>query len=174
MKNKSAPIDIPSAIHIIRGQRMILDADLALLYGVSTKALNQAVKRNRERFPETFAFQLARNEVNAMRSQSVTASKRNIRFQPYAFTEHGALMAANVLQSERAVKMSIAIVEAFVRLRRMVLSLDDLTRKVNELEKSFLQHGRQFEAVFEAIRQLMAPPEVPEPKRRQIGFHSRD
>jgi len=169
MKRKLALIDIPSVIHTIRGQRVILDADLAVLYGVSTKALNQAVKRNRERFPEAFAFQLSGNDIDAMRSQFVTASRRNVRYLPFAFTEHGALMAANVLHSKQAVKMSIAIVEAFVLLRKMALSLEDLTRKVNELEKGFLQHGHQFEAVFEAIRQLMVPP--PEKPRRKIGFH---
>ncbi len=171
MKTKPTPLDIPSAIHIVREQRIILDADLALLYGVSTKALNQAVKRNRQRFPETFAFQLNRKEANAMRSQFVTTSKRNIRSYPFVFTEHGALMAANVLRSDQAIKMSIAIVEAFVRLRRMVLSFDELTRKMNELEKGFLRHGRQFEAVFEAIRQLMTSPDPP---RHRIGFHSQD
>ena len=171
MKNKHPPssvANIASIIHTIRGQRVILDSDLAFLYGVGTKALNQAVNRNRKRFPETFAFQLNRNEADAIRSQFVTASKRNIRFQPFAFTEHGVLMAANVLHSNQAIEMSVAIVEAFVRLRKMVLSLDELTRKVNELEKGFLQHGQHIEAVFEAIRQLMTPPDPP---RRRIGFH---
>lgn len=161
---------IASCIHTLRDRKVILDADLARLYGVTTGALNQAVSRNRERFPAQFVFQVTKDEAAVLRSQFVILKEQgHFRFLPYAFTEHGALMAANVLRSKQAVKMSIAIVEAFVRLRKMALSLEDLTRKVNELERGFQKHGRQFEAVFEAIRQLMVPP--PEGPRRKIGFH---
>jgi hypothetical protein len=156
-------------IGTLRGQKVILDADLAKLYGVTTKALNQAAKRNPKRFPGPFMFQLTREEFNAMRSQFVTSSKRNIRYMPFAFTEHGALMAANVLNSTRAITMSVEIVLAFVRLRRLTLSVEDLTKKVNELEQGFQQHGKQLKAVFDAIRTLMAPPNPPSKK---IGFRN--
>ncbi len=149
---------------------MLLDSDLAALYGVPTKALNQAVKRNIERFPAEFAFQLTREEFDDLRSQIVTSSSHGgRRFLPHVFTEHGALMAANVLNSSRAVTMSVTIVKTFVKLRRFALSVDELGRKVDVLEKGFRQHGQQFELVFKAIRQLMEPPA--EPPKRKIGFH---
>lgn len=173
--SKPAIRNVESIIVTLRGQRVILDFDLATLYGVETRALNQAVKRNQERFPSAFMFQLTAKEFTGlksqvaqpMRSQTVIASKRNVRFLPHAFTEHGALMAANVLNSSRAIQMSVALVEEFVRLRRMTLSVEGLSRKVNELEKGFHQHGRQFETVFNALRALMA---APAPTNRKIGF----
>ena len=142
---------------------------LAALYGVPTRALNQALKRNAQRFPETFAFQVTAAEWEAMRSQNVTASKRNARFLPWAFTEHGALMAANVLQSERAIQMSVELINAFIRLRQMALSVEELARKVEALERGFRKHGEDFQIVFDALRQLLNPPEEPRP---QIGFHT--
>jgi len=169
---KSASLTQPdpaALIVIIRRQRVILDADLAALYGVPTRALNQALKRNAQRFPETFAFQVTAAEWEAMRSQNVTASKRNARFLPWAFTEHGALMAANVLQSERAIQMSIELINAFIRLRQMALSVEELARKVEALERGFRKHGEDFQIVFDALRQLLNPPEEPRP---QIGFHT--
>lgn len=171
MPDSSSPAvrDVGLLILTLRGQKVILDSDLAKLYGVSTKAFNQAIKRNLERFPDSFRFQLSQEEADAMRSHFVTASKRNVRFLPFAFTEHGALMAANVLNSPNAIKMSVAIVEAFIRLRQMALSIDELSRKVAALERGFRHHGEQFDAVFKAIRQLLTPPDPP---KRKIGFHS--
>jgi hypothetical protein len=155
-------------IFTVRGHKIILDADLAALYDVSTKALNQAVKRNAERFPPAFMFQLTADELEAMRSQNVTASKRNVRFAPYVFTEHGALMAANILNSPTAIRMSVEIINAFVRLRQMALSVEELARKVHSLERKY---DGQFKTLFDAIRQLLAPPDPP---RKRIGFHSGD
>lgn len=166
--NQELSLQIEHKIFVIRGHKVMLDADLAELYGVPTKALNQAVKRNKKRFPHPFMLQLTQDELYSLRSQNVTASKRNVRFLPYAFTEYGALMAANVLNSPRAVAMSVKIIMVFVRLRQMTLSVDELAKKIHALEKGFQQHGKQFEVVFEAIRQLMTPPDPP---RRRIGFH---
>jgi len=171
---KPATLALPDPAALIvplRRHRVIFDADLAALYVVSTKALNQAVRRNAKRFPENFAFQVSAAEWDAMRSQNVTASKRNVRFLPWVFTEHGALMAANVLNSERAIQMSVELINAFIRLRQMALSVEDLARKVDTLERGFRQHGEQFQVVFDALRQLLNPPEMPKP---QIGFHPRD
>jgi len=159
---------IERAILSIRGEKVMLDSDLAELYGVETKVLNQAVKRNVSRFPEDFMFQLTAIEVFKLnRSQIVTGSQkhRDPRFPPYAFTEHGALMLANVLNSERAAQTSVMVVRAFVRLRQMLASNAELARKLAALENKY---DAQFKVVFDAIRQLMSPPE---PKRREIGFH---
>ena len=159
---------IERAILSIRGEKVMLDSDLAELYGVETKVLNQAVKRNASRFPEDFMFQLNAGEVFKLnRSQIVTGSQkhRDPRFPPYAFTEHGALMLANVLNSERAAQTSVMVVRAFVRLRQMLASNAELARKLAALENKY---DAQFKVVFDAIRQLMSPPE---PKRREIGFH---
>lgn len=159
---------IEKAILSIRGEKVMLDSDLAELYGVETKALNQAVKRNANRFPEDFMFQLSAGEVFKLnRSQIVTGSQkhRDPRFPPYAFSEHGALMLANVLNSERAVQTSVQVVRAFVRLRQMLASNAELARKLAALENKY---DAQFKVVFDAIRQLMSPPE---PKCREIGFH---
>lgn len=165
-----AVADITRAILILRRQRVILDADLAALYGVTTKALNQAVKRNAERFPEDFLFRLASPEVEALnRSQSVTGSQkhRNPRFPPFAFTEHGAIMAATVLNSPRAVEMSLYVVRAFVQLRELLTANSALARKLDELEKKYQHHDQAIAAILSAIRELTQPPA---PKRRRIGF----
>jgi len=159
---------IERAIFSIRGEKVMLDSDLAELYGVETKALNQAVKRNLDRFPADFMFQLTAGDVFKLnRSQIVTGSQkhRDPRFPPYAFTEHGALMLANVLNSERATQTSVQVVRAFVRLRQMLASNAELARKLEALEKKY---DRQFKVVFDAIRQLMSPPARP---KREIGFH---
>lgn len=166
------PIErVERAILLIRGEKVMLDKDLAKLYGVTTKRLNEQVKRNRERFPDDFMFQLAGEEAESLRrsrSQSATLKRgQNIKYLPYAFTEHGAIMAANVLNSERAVQASVAVVRAFVRLRQMLASNAELARKLEDLEQKY---DHQFKVVFDAIRQLMTPPE---PKRKQIGFHAR-
>jgi hypothetical protein len=167
---KPTPLVLPDPAALIvtlRRQRVIFDADLAILYGVTTRALNQAIKRNSKRFPNTFAFQVSASEWGAMRSQNVTASKRNVRFLPWVFTERGALMAANVLNSERAILMSVELINAFIRLRQMALSVDELADKVDRLERGFRQHGEQFQVVFDALRQLLNPTEEP---KRKIGF----
>ena len=149
----------------LRGQAVLLDTDLAALYGVTVKRLNEQVKRNAKRFPEDFAFLLTSKEWANLKSQFATSSGHGGRRKlPYAFTEHGAIMAANVLHSEQAETMSVAVVRAFVKLRRMALSVEALARKVAALEQNYDAH---FRVVFDAIRQLMAPPDPP---RRKIGF----
>jgi hypothetical protein len=161
---------ISSAILVVRRQRVILDADLAALYGVTTKALNQAVKRNVERFPDDFLFRLTRSEVQALnRSQSVTGSQkhRDPRFPPLAFTEHGAIMAATILNSTRAVEMSLYVVRAFVQLRELLASNVALARRLDELERQLEGHDAAITAILSAIRELMNPPEA---ERRGIGF----
>ena len=159
---------VEQAIILIRGEKVILDSDLASLYGVDTRSLIQALKRNGRRFPADFVFQLTKDEFESLRSQTVIAKGRGGRRSlPYAFTEHGAIMAANVLNSERAVEASVEVVRAFVRLRQIVLSNRELARKVEELERKY---DAQFKVVFDAIKALMKPPE---PKRNQIGFHAK-
>lgn len=161
-------------IHEIRGGPVMLDSDLARIYGVTTKALNQAVKRNIARFPQDFVFRLSEEELEAMiRSQFVTASKRNVRFLPYAFTEHGAIMAANVLRSRRAIEMSIHIIRAFVTLRREASRYATLARKLAELERAQKLHGEDIQIIFDALRQLEETTSWPYPEgRRLIGFRS--
>jgi len=160
---------IENRILLIRGRRVMLDADLAELYGVPTRALNQAVKRNTKRFPADFAFRLTLEEAETMRSQSVTASKRNVRHAPYAFTEHGAIMAANVLNSRRAVEASVYVVRAFVRLRRELTLRKELSHRLAELERQIDTHDAAIRDLVAAIRQLAEPP--PGPARPRIGFH---
>lgn len=160
---------IESRILFIRGEKVMLDADLAGLYGVETRALVQAVKRNIERFPADFMFQLTRGELDALRSQFVISKplgRGGRRYPPYAFTEQGVAMLSSVLHSERAVLINIEIMRAFVRLRQMIASNTALARKLASLEKKY---DAQFKAVFDVIRQLMAPPEKP---KRRIGFAS--
>ena len=156
---------IESRILLLRGHKVMLSTDLAELYGVEPRVLVQAVKRNIERFPEDFMFQLNEEEFSDLKSQFVTSSWGGIRrAAPYAFTEQGVAMLSSVLRSKRAVQVNVEIMRAFVRLRRMLATHEDLARKLDALEK---RYDAQFKAVFDAIRQLMAPPE---PKRRQIGF----
>lgn len=169
-KTLASSADIARAILLLRGQRVILDAELAALDGVTTKALNQAVKRNTERFPEDFLFRLTRTETEALnRSQFVTGSQkhRDPRFPPFAFTEHGAIMAATTLNSPRAVEMSVFVVRAFVRLRELLASNAALARKLDELERKYQHHDEAIAAILSAIRELMNPPA---PTRRGIGF----
>jgi ORF6N domain len=165
---------ISRSILILRGQRVLLDAELAALYGVTTKALNQAVKRNADRFPEDFMFRLNQTETESLnRSQIVTGSQkhRDPRFPPYAFTEHGAIMAASILNSPRAVEVSVYVVRAFVQLRELLASNKELARRFAQLEtrldKKLFAHDEAIAAILSAIRQLMHPPV---PKRRPIGF----
>ena len=173
MPNRQAIIPIgriEQDILLLRGQKVILDADLAQLYGVATKVLNQAIKRNIERFPEDFMFQLTDGESAALRSQIVTSKegRGGRRYAPYAFTEHGAIMAASVLNTEQAVKVSVYVVRAFVKLREMLSTHKQLAQKLAELERGLQKHDHQILALVEAIRQLMEPP--PEPKRKPIGY----
>jgi hypothetical protein len=158
---------IEKSIYLIRREKVMLDRDLAVLYGVTTKAFNQAVKRHKDRFPSNFMFQLTMEEAKALRSrsQSVTLKRgQNIKYRPYAFTEHGILMLSSVLSSKRAIHVNIEIMRTFVRLRRMLTSNVVLAKKLEVLEKKY---DRQFSVVFEAIRQLMTPPER---QRKPIGF----
>jgi hypothetical protein len=171
INNKSpVPVDrIEKAILLIRGQKVMLDTDLAALYGVETKLLVRAVKRNIDRFPTDFMFQLSKEEFDNLRFHFGTSSDwGGRRYRPYAFTEQGVAMLSSVLRSERAVQVNIEIMRAFIRLRQMLAGHVELARKLDALEKKY---DAQFKQVFEAIRQLMAPPE---PKRRPIGFRKRD
>jgi hypothetical protein len=169
------PIDqIQSRILILRGQRVLLDWDLATFYGVPTRTLNQAVKRNANRFPSDFRFQLKEEEVTNLRSQIVISSLDHggRRFAPFAFNEHGILMAATVLNSARAVQMSIVIVRVLSALRRMVIAQDELAEKLAELEARVGGHDEEIAQIVQAIRHLAAPPEPPGPAHdRKIGFH---
>jgi ORF6N domain len=169
-KALAPPADIARAILILRGHRIILDAELAGLYGVTTKRLNEQVKRNANRFPEDFMFRLTRAETEALnRSQIATGSQkhRDPRFPPFAFAEHGAIMAATILNSPRAVEMSVFVVRAFVRLRELLASNSALARKLDELERKYKHHDEAIAAILSAIRELTNPPQL---KRRPIGF----
>ena len=160
---------IERLILLIRGHKVMLDTDLAVLYGVETRVLVQAVKRNSNRFPADFMFQLSDEEANVLRSQIVISKNRRggRRYLPYVFTEQGVAMLSSVLNSERAVEINIEIMRAFVRLREMILSNKDLARKLDALEHKFESHDVHIRSLFEAIRQLMTPPE---PTKRRIGF----
>jgi ORF6N domain len=194
MKKEIIPVQqIANAIHRVRGEKVLLDFDLATLYGVPTKTLNQAVKRHATRFPEDFMFQLSAEETRFLRSQFVTAKSQAVdnqwilpnwsqfvtssrkhrgrRYRPYAFAEQGVAMLSSVLNSERAVKVNIAIMRAFVKLRQTLETSRELAHKFSELEKRLCKHDEEIGAILEAIRQLMAPPEKP---RREIGFHVRE
>jgi ORF6N domain len=161
---------IERSILIIRGQKVILDAELAALYGVTTARLNQQVRRNIERFPEDFAFLLSPEEFADLKLQLATSSSGwgGRRKPPFAFTEHGAVMAASVLNTPVAVATSIEVVRAFIRLRQLLSSHADLARRLDELEQ---RYDEQFRVVFDAIRELMAPPTESQQKRR-IGFRT--
>jgi ORF6N domain len=159
------PERIEASIYSIRGERVMLDRDLAVLYGVETKVLKQAVKRNIDRFPADFMFVLNPTEFRWWRSQFVTsnADRKGLRYPPMAFTEHGILMLSSVLNSKRAVNVNIEIMRAFVRLRQMLASNAELSRRLDELERKY---DSQFKVVFDAIRNLMTPAR----KSKQIGF----
>ena len=194
-KRKAASKQDEPRIVTVRGQRVILDADLAEMYGVEVRALNQAVKRNAERFPSDFAFQLTTeeaedlksqfvisslqttaDEADALRSQFVILKKgrgRHRKFQPWAFTEHGALMAANILRSERAVQMSVFVVRAFVRQREQLSVNAEVLRRLGEIDRKLLQHDGSIIAVLNLIKALVTPPPSPPPPlpKKRIGFH---
>jgi len=164
------PIEkIEQAIFFIRGKKVMLDRDLAALYGVPTKVLNQAVKRNRTRFPIDFMFRLTKKEMTNWKSQIVTSNteKMGIRKQPYAFTENGVAMLSSVLHSGRAIAVNIQIMRTFTRLREMIRSHKKLWDKIKAMEKNY---DRQFQLVFRALREFMEGPSSETP-HRQIGFH---
>lgn len=158
---------IVRAIRVLRGQKILLDADLALLYGVETRRLNEQVRRNRERFPDDFMFQLTANEFGNLKSQFATSSWGGRRKLPFAFTEHGAIMAATVLNSARAIEMSIYVVRVFVQLRELLASNKELAAKLDELERRVGAHDRVIVDLVNAIRDHM---QAPEPEARPIGF----
>lgn len=161
---------IEQRIAIARGYKVMLDSDLAALYQVETRVLIQAIKRNKNRFPADFMFQLSKEEAAAMRSQFVIASKRNVRHRPYAFTEHGALMLSSVLKSERAAKMGIYIVRVFVKLREVLAANKDLAREIERLRDEQQRQGKQIRQVFVVLGKLLEPPK--DPPKRPFGFKS--
>ncbi len=164
---------VERAIHWIRDQRVILDSDLAVCYGVTTKQLNQAVRRNIDRFPNDFAFQLRREELANLKSQFVTSSSHGGRRSvPWAFTEHGLIMAASVLNSPVAIEASVRIVRAFVRLREMMLANGKLSAKFAELERRLGGHDEAIENLFQAVQLLLEPSQSE--TQREIGFHVRE
>ena len=178
----------------IRGQKVVLDVDLAHVYGVSTRVLNQALRRNRRKFPADFAFRLSNVEYNSMRSQSViassgaadiqsqivtgssagmrsqtaTGSKRNIRYRPWVFTEHGALQAANILRSDRAIAMSVYVIRAFIEQRERLAANAAILKRLAEIDKTLLEHDTVLRDIYQKLLPLLAPP--PDAPRRQIGF----
>ncbi|MCC7365374.1 MAG: ORF6N domain-containing protein [Dehalococcoidia bacterium] len=160
-----------ASIQVVRGQRVMLDRDLAALYGVETRSLNRAVRRNLDRFPGDFMFQLTADEVEDLRSQiGISSGHGGRRYLPFVFTEQGVAMLSSVLSSPRAIQVNIEIMRAFVRLRAMAASHAALARKLDELEN---RYDRQFASVFDAIRKLMTPPPVAAPRRkRRIGFET--
>lgn len=169
-RNKAAlmPIErISQSILILRGQRVLLDADLAALYRVETRRLNEQVRRNRARFPADFIFELTNEEFTNLKSHLATSSWGGRRKRPLAFTEHGAIMAATVLNSPRAVEMTIHVVRAFVQLRHLLASNRRLAEKFAQLERKVSSHDQAIVGILKTIRELMVPPE---PKKRPIGF----
>ena len=173
MSKEIIPISrIAESIYVLRGQKVMLGQDLASLYGVTVKALTQAVRRNANRFPRDFVFQITAEEFTNLKSQIVTSSWGGLRRAlPYAFTEQGVAMLSSVLNSARAVKVNIAIMRAFVKLRETLQTNRKLAQKFSELERRVGKHDEEIAAILEAIRQLMTSPEKP---RREIGFHVRE
>jgi hypothetical protein len=165
--------NLESAIYLIRGQRVMLDADLAAIYRVTTKRLNEQLRRNPNRFPEDFAFQLTIEELTDLRSQFATSSLHGgRRYRPWVFTEHGAIMLASVLNSDIAVQASVRVVRAFVRLREMVAANAQLAVKLEKLERRLDSHDEAIVDLFAALKRLLEPPGPK--KKREIGFHVRE
>jgi phage regulator Rha-like protein len=163
---------IVSKIYLIRGQKVMIDRDLAELYGIEARRLREQVKRNMERFPENFMFQLSEEETEYMVSQNATPSRQYLGGHlPYVFTEHGVLMLASVLKSERAVQMSINIIEIFVRLREMLLTNKDILLKLEQLESKVAHHDENIQMIFSALKQLLNTPQT---SRKRIGFRPND
>lgn len=159
---------ITSRIHTIRRQRVMIDADLALLYGVPAKRFNEQVRRNLKRFPADFMFQLENQEFAILRSQFATSSWGGRRYRPFAFTEHGAIMAASILNSARAIEVSVFVVRAFVAMREALVKNKEIGMRLNELERKVGTHDRAVGQILDALRQLTQAPEAP--RRRRIGF----
>jgi hypothetical protein len=193
MSKPAKPLD--SLILTLRREKVILDADLAEIYGAETRALNQAVKRNADRFPADFVFQLTPAELLILRSQLVTASGQmadfqydgalrsqfvtlktgrgqHLKYRPHAFTEHGALMAANVLNSPKAVKMSVYVVRAFIKQRHLIQTQADILKHLAQIDKKLLQHDDTLRIIWQELQPLLNPP--PEPQKPEIGFHARE
>ena len=175
MGRKSTQLSIPeieNKIYLIRNDKVMLDSDLAELYGVTTKRLNQQVGRNLHRFPKDFMFRLTKKEYRNLRLQFATSSSDHggRRTPPHVFTEHGAIMLASVLNSERAIETSILVVRAFVRFREMISERKEIAKKITELEKRLAGHDNDIQAIVATIRQLMT---TPSPRKRQIGFENR-
>jgi len=163
---------IQKSIFLIRGQKVLLDMDLAEFYGVETRSLIQALKRNIERFPSDFVFQLDQDEFDSLRSQIVISKgKGGRRYLPYAFTEQGVAMLSSVLRSKRAIQVNVAIMRTFVKLREILLTHKELAHQLVDLERRLEDHDEQIQTIFEAIRQLMTPPAKP---RKKIGFEVKE
>ncbi len=172
MKQAISISSIEAKIHLIRGQKVMLDRDLAELYGVQTSILKRQVRRNLKRFPSDFMFELTKEEIQNWRCQIGTSNskdKMGLRYSPFAFTEHGILMLSSVLNSMKAIEVNIQIMRAFVQLRQMAFTHKDLAEKISELEKESKQHGQNIERVFDVLRQLIHQEEKP---KRRMGFHS--
>jgi len=172
---------VEDVILTIRGHKVILDRDLAMLYGVEVKRLNEQVKRNRDRFPDDFAFRLTPQEAQRSRSQPATLKRgHNIKYRPYAFTEHGAIMAATVLSSSKAVEMSVFVVRAFVKMREQLMATATLAKRLAEVEKLLLTHDSALRDLYQKIRPLLLPAPSnaegppPEPAKTKIGFGVRE
>jgi len=167
MKDTLPELSIDGLIMEIRGQKVILDKDLASLYQTETRILNQAVKRNPARFPEDFMFQLTNQELAHLKSQNVMSSWGGRRSLPFAFTEHGAIMAASVLNTARAVEMSVFVVRAFIKLRSLAMQYRELSRKLEQIENRLGEHDTAILEIVNTIRQLMI---APEPRKKEVGF----
>ncbi|HSW63664.1 MAG TPA: ORF6N domain-containing protein [Dissulfurispiraceae bacterium] len=165
MKDSLVPHEvIETKILVIRGRKVMLDRDLAALYGVETKALNQAIKRNQERFPDDFMFQLSMDEFESLRSQFVTSKRGGQRYIPYVFTENGVAMLSSVLNSDRAIQVNIQIMRTFSRLREMLATHKDLQRKIEDMEQKY---DERFTVIFDAIKRLLHEPEK---QKKRVGF----
>ncbi len=163
---------IENKIFLIRGKKVMMDRDLAILYDIPTKRLKEQVNRNRKRFPDDFMFELTLEEAESSRSQFATLKKgQNVKYRPYAFTEQGVAMLSSVINSDRAIEVNIQIMRVFVNIKEFVLTHHDLAQKIDALERKFEEHDKKFVVVFEAIRRLMAPE--PESPKRKIGFHAK-
>ena len=173
-KQISIPTEvIENKIYLIRGQKVMLDFNIAELYSIPTKRLKEQVRRNRKRFPEDFMFELTADEFSQLRSQFATSKTRRggTRYKPFAFTEQGVAMLSSVLNSEQAIQVNIAIMRTFVKLRNLLATHEDLKKKLNALERKYEKHDQQIKLVFDAIRELMEPPEKP---KREIGFRVKE
>ena len=162
---------VMNKIYLIRGQKVMLDRDLAELYDVETKVLNQAVKRNSERFPADFMFQLTKKDFENLKSQIVTSSWGGVRKMPFAFTEQGVSMLSSVLKSERAIRVNIQIIRIFTRMREIIMTHKDILLQLEKIERKLAGHDGDITLIFQYLKQLLSPPQ---PARRKIGFKRRD